>query len=124
MPANLLTAAVHRTAHISVGASTATFAALGIVAGLQVIRRWRGGVRRRYFWLPLGAGLALFAMLGVGPHSDVYAHLFGLGVGAVAGVGLALSRFEAPRGWLQIALGAATLVAVGFAWLLAFGWKL
>ena len=40
--ANLLTAAVHRTAFVSVGASTATFAALGLCAGLQVVRRLRG----------------------------------------------------------------------------------
>jgi hypothetical protein len=55
--ANLLTAAVHRTAFSSLGASTATFAALGLCAGLQVVRRLRGEMRRAYAWVPLGAGL-------------------------------------------------------------------
>src|SRR5437870_5413008 len=83
--ANLATAAVRRGRHLSVGASTATFAALGILAGLQVVRRFRHGARGRRAWLPLAAGLGLFAMLGVGEHADVLAHLFGLGVGAVVG---------------------------------------
>src|SRR6266545_3508801 len=44
--ANLLTAAVHRTAFDSVGGSTATFAALGLCAGLQVVRRLKLRTRR------------------------------------------------------------------------------
>ena len=85
--ANLLTAAVHRTAFSSLGASTATFAALGLCAGLQVVRRLRGEMRRAYAWVPLGAGLGLYAMLGVGPGADTYAHLFGLGLGALDRLG-------------------------------------
>ena len=69
--ANLATAAVHRSGHLSVGASTATFAALGIMAGLGILRRYRSLPQRRRAWLPIGAGLGLFAMLGVGEHSDV-----------------------------------------------------
>src|SRR5580693_4776596 len=95
--ANLLTAAVHRTAFVSVGASTATFAALGLCAGLQVVRRLRGGARRKYAWVPLGAGLGLYAMLGVGPGADTYAHLFGLGFGAAIGSAVALGDMRAPR---------------------------
>jgi membrane associated rhomboid family serine protease len=74
-----------------VGASTATFAALGLVVGLQVVRRWRGGgtIRRRA-WVAAGAGLALLAMLGMGAKADVFAHAFGLGVGALLGVGAGL----------------------------------
>src|SRR5262249_17411631 len=84
--ANVLTACVHRREpFFSLGASTATFGALGLVSGLQLGRRWRHDVRRRYAWLPLGAGLGLFAMLGVGEHSDVWAHFFGLAVGALMG---------------------------------------
>jgi rhomboid protease GluP len=117
--ANLLTAAVHRTAFSSLGASTATFAALGLCAGLQVVRRLRGEMRRAYAWVPFGAGLGLYAMLGVGPGADTYAHLFGLGLGALIGSGAALGNVRAPRMTVQLLLGAAALAAVVSAWVLA-----
>jgi rhomboid protease GluP len=144
--ANLLTARVESLDHLSVGASTATFAALGIIAGLQVVRRWRGGgMPRRRAWVAMGAGLALFAMLGVGPRADVFAHLFGLGCGFVLGIGagIVVDRPGAPRlapvpeappasiasgvpvrlgarAWLwQAALAAGALAGVAAAWLRA-----
>jgi rhomboid protease GluP len=117
--ANLLTAAVHRTAFSSLGASTATFAALGLCTGLQVVRRLRGEMRRAYAWVPLGAGLGLYAMLGVGPGADTYAHLFGLGLGALIGSAAALGNIRAPRTTAQMLLGAVALGAVVVAWVLA-----
>jgi len=118
--ANLLTAAVHRTAFVSVGSSTAIFAALGLVAGLQVVRRLRA--RRGYAWVPLGAGLALYAMLGVGEGADRYAHLFGLGIGALVGLGVARAQARAPRmlsAGFQALLGAVALALVTSCWALA-----
>jgi membrane associated rhomboid family serine protease len=120
--ANLLTALWHRHdgRFVSLGASTATFAALGIVVGLQLWRRWRHDERRRYFWLPLGAGLALFAMTGTGANADFGAHLFGLGVGAVVGTAIAASGARAPGLFAQTLLsGVVSAVLVG-AWVLAF----
>jgi rhomboid protease GluP len=118
--ANVLTAAWHGTNHISVGASTATFAALGLVAGLQLVRRWRHDVRRRYAWLPLGAGLGLFAMLGVSEHADVGAHLFGLLVGMVAGTAAASTGLRAPGRVGQALLTVAVSAVLIGAWWLAF----
>jgi membrane associated rhomboid family serine protease len=118
--ANFLTAVVHRTNHVSVGASTATFAALGLVAGLQAIRRWRHATRRRYAWLPLGAGLGLYAMLGVGAGADIYAHLFGLGMGAVTGLAVAIAGVRGPRLLWQMLLGVGALALVVLAWSVAF----
>ena len=70
--ANLLTAVRHHAKPFeSVGASTATFAALGLVAGLQVARRLRLRTRPGYWWVPIGAGLGVFAMLGVAAGSDL-----------------------------------------------------
>ena len=81
----------------SLGASTATFAATGLIVGLQLYRRWRYDERRRYFWLPLGAGLALYAMLGsAGEHVDRGAHVFGLAVGAVVGTAVARTAGARP----------------------------
>jgi rhomboid protease GluP len=131
--ANLLTALVEKKDHLSVGASTATFAALGLVVGLQSVRRWRGGgpIRRRA-WVAAGAGLALLAMLGVGAKADVFAHAFGLGLGMVLGIGAgALDRPMPARraggrpsiassAW-QALLAFATLGLVVAAWMRAFG---
>ena len=124
--ANLLTAAVHRQAFVSIGASTATFAALGLCVGLQVVRRLKLHTRRGYVWVPIGAALALYAMTGVGgPGTDRFAHLFGIGVGTAVGLGAAsaqLSRgWQPPRAAVQALLGVLTVGAVAGAWLLAFG---
>jgi membrane associated rhomboid family serine protease len=117
--ANVLTACVHHgEAFVSLGASTATFAALGLVAGLQLVRRWRHDVRRRYAWLPLGAGLGLFAMLGVGEHADVWAHFFGLAVGALTGAVVAATIRRAPGRLVQI------LLMIGVSGLFIEVWRL
>ena len=121
---NLLTAAVKQTNYYSIGASTATFAALGIIAGLQVARRLRLRTRPGYWWVPIGAGLGMFAMTGVGPGTDYHAHLFGLGFGLLIGVGGAVAQlrrgWRAPRPLVQALLGAVALGAVVGSWALAF----
>jgi membrane associated rhomboid family serine protease len=117
--ANVMTAAAHRTDFVSIGASTATFAALGLVAGLQMVRRLRGESRRIYAWVPLGAGLGLYAMLGVGAGADTYAHLFGLGAGAVVGTALAWMDVRAPRALAQALLTTLAVAGIGLSWMLA-----
>ena len=122
--ANLLAAVLHKPNVVSVGASTATFAALGMVAGLQVARRLHLRTRRGYAWVPLGAALALFAMTGVSEGTDYEAHLSGLGVGAAVGVGWAVMHlrrgWRPMRAWLQVLIGAATLAGLAACWWLAF----
>jgi len=131
--ANLLTAAVHRTRYLSVGASTATFAALGIVAGIAAWRRWRVLPQRRRAWLPIAAGLGLFAMLGVGESSDslfaklggtepidVFAHLFGLAVGCVVGIVTGRLFPRRPGQLAQGVLVAVALAVISGSWWLAF----
>jgi rhomboid protease GluP len=121
---NLLTAVRHHTNHDSVGASTATFASLGLIAGLQVARRMRLRTRPGYAWVPIGAGLGLFAMLGVAAGSDYWAHLLGLGFGVLFGVGWAIAQLKrgwrAPRWPVQALLGAVTIAIIVGCWLLAF----
>lgn len=121
---NLLTAVRHHTNHDSVGASTATFASLGLIAGLQVARRMRLRTRPGYAWVPIGAGLGLFAMLGVAAGSDYWAHLLGLGFGVLFGVGWAIAQLKrgwrAPRWPVQALLAAVTIAIVVGCWLLAF----
>jgi membrane associated rhomboid family serine protease len=98
---NWMNAVWHRTGHLSIGASTAVFAAVGVLAATQlaVDRREKGRP-----WLervaPVVGGLALLGMLGASPHSDLLAHLFGLGAGLAVGIAasllIALSRSRAP----------------------------
>ena len=82
-----------------------------MIAGLQVARRLRLRTRPGYCWVPIGAGLGLFAMLGVAAGSDYWAHLFGLGFGVLFGVGWAIAQLKrgwrAPRPPVQALLGAA-----------------
>ena len=74
---NFAAAAVYQAGHLSGGASTAVFGALGILGGVYAVKTKSGGriISRR--WLALASGLALLAFLGAGPRSDLLAHLFG-----------------------------------------------
>ncbi len=82
---NLLNAAFKGAGHLSVGASTAIFGAIGILAALQFLRRLRSTGNGFQALLPLGGGLALLAILGSGAHTDRMAHLFGFLLGCVGG---------------------------------------
>ena len=106
--------------HSAIGASTAVFAALGLLAALA----WRQqaallrGLRR---WRPLAAAIMLLALLGVGgEHTDVWAHVAGLAAGGVIGILLYLIRAPLPLGrQAQLAYGATALALFGGAWLAA-----
>lgn len=85
---------------ISLGASSAVFAALGILSGLGVVETLRD--RARLPWLrisaPVLAGLVLLGWLGgggQGTQTDVLGHVFGFSSGLVAGV--ATGAFEGKR---------------------------
>lgn len=116
---NLADALFHRAAHSTIGASTGVFGLVGVLTGLAAWRRHRRASRRRGAWVALGAGLALVAMLGgAGPDVALAAHLFGLMVGAVAGLALALPLAGRPRPGraLQLLAFAASVGAIGLAW--------
>lgn len=81
---NLLNAWVQSPDHRSVGASTAVFGAVGILAAISMVR-YRHDLQRRWF-IPVAAGLALLAILGTeGKHTDLGAHLFGFCFGVFFG---------------------------------------
>lgn len=118
---NLLAAFLRAPDHGSVGASTAVFAALGLLATLswlqQTPERFRG-LRR---WLPFAAGAMLFAWLGIGDErTDVLAHLTGLASGVAAGLFLAWLR-PPLRADAQPGYGLAALLIFLLAWLVAIG---
>ena len=109
---NVLTALVVPGGHVSIGASTAVFGALGTLSALQVPHRGA--------WLTLGAGVALLGLLGTGAQADLLAHLFGFAAG-VAG-GLAVRRMTPPpRSDGQVAIALLAVVPVALAWWRALG---
>ena len=102
---------------LSVGYSTAVFGMVGILCGLDVRR---GGTVKGAL-LPLGAGLALLAMLGTaGERTDLWAHLWGMAVGFLLGV-----MFNGFResGWLTRIKGCRVLLLpVGIGIVLGCWW--
>lgn len=92
---NLVNAWIRQSGHLSIGASTAVFAALGLLAGWQAMRLAGGQRALRGVWIPLGGGLALLAMLGAGVHTDVLAHATGFVCGL--GMGIAYHLFVPVR---------------------------
>jgi membrane associated rhomboid family serine protease len=83
---NFANAAFHATNHSSVGASTAIFAAVGVLAAMGVARHQQRGIVGRRALVPIAAGLGLLAMLGTSQRADLSGHLFGLLAGIVLGL--------------------------------------
>jgi membrane associated rhomboid family serine protease len=82
---NLVNAFVQEPVHSSVGASTAVFGAVGILAAISLVR-YRNQLQRRWP-LPVAAALALLAILGTeGKNTDLGAHLFGFIYGFFLGL--------------------------------------
>ncbi|MEB2343471.1 MAG: rhomboid family intramembrane serine protease [Deltaproteobacteria bacterium] len=117
---NLANAVLRPGPHEVVGASTAVFGALGLLAGRGLVLGRGSGLRGRRAFVPVAAALALLAMIGTeGERADVWAHGFGLaaglGLGALAsGLGATIGS---PR--TQRLGGAAALAGIAGAWALA-----
>ncbi len=108
------------SAHKSIGASTAVFAALGLLAGYV----WRGRFMAQDRWPtrlgPVVGGLALLMFTGTGDeNTDIGAHFMGFVCGFAAGMLLTLiGRMPAaPR--VQALSGAAAISLLALAWFAA-----
>jgi rhomboid protease GluP len=104
--------------HRAVGASTAVFAALGMLSGMAWRQRLTLRERLWYRWAPLIAGICLLTLLGAGSaHVDVLGHalgfLFGLGVGWIF-VRTGVSNNREPRVQVIAGLGAVLLVCAAW----------
>jgi rhomboid protease GluP len=119
--ANWLEGELAPATHRAVGASTAVFTALGMLAAyswrlnLHLPQKW--ALR----WAPLVAGLVLLAWLGTaGEETDVVAHVMGFMVGLLMGAAAALAparrTLERIPQWLG---GVAALVSIALPWTFA-----
>lgn len=116
--ANLLEAHLGPAAHRSVGASTAVFTALGMLAAHSWRTRYKLSQRAVLRWSPLVGGLALLGWFGsAGAGTDIVAHALGFAVGCGLGVmaaGPAVRQLlERCPQWLP---GAAALLSIALAW--------
>lgn len=106
--------------HRSIGASTAVFATLGLLAGYV----WRGQLMAQDRWStrygPVVGGLALLMFTGTGDeNTDIGAHLLGFVCGFGTGMLLTMiGKLPAPPR-IQFVSGAAAVALVALAWIVA-----
>lgn len=124
---NLLNAWVYfPDPHRSLGASTAVFAALGLITGVGLLATWRdskSGLTLPNWLLPVFGGLTLLGLLGLGDGDimvDVAAHIAGFVCGTAVGLIAAMGqrifvRLEA----CGPVIAVATLGLIGWAWVAA-----
>lgn len=118
--ANFINTFLLESAHRSIGASTAVFAALGLVSGFV----WRAKLMAQDRWPyrlgPVVGGIALLAYTGTGDaNTDIGAHLAGFVCGFVSGIALTIAtRFLTLRS-LQLGSGIAAIAIIVVAWTVA-----
>ena len=122
---NLINTTLQAPDHRSVGASTALFGTVGILAAVSMFRSpWHFRIRR--LLLPTAAALALLTILGTeGKHTDLGAHFFGFVSGLTLGlVAEYLVKVNGrPGRRLNFLLALLSILVVVWAWLLALGFS-
>ena len=116
--ANLFEAQFGPGSHRAVGASTAVFCALGLLAAHSWRTRTYLSPRWASRWAPLVGGAALLGWLGTaGEGVDIVAHALGFAAGCLLGAGVALRAVaRALRTVPQWLGGLAALCSIGIAW--------
>ena len=120
--ANILNTLLLASDHKSIGASTAVFAALGLIAGFV----WRAKLMAQDRWAyrlgPIVGGIALLAYTGTGgPNTDIGAHLAGFVCGFGFGMLLTfLPKIPSSRQF-QLLCGASAVAILTIAWAVALG---
>lgn len=114
---NLVNAWFHETGHLSIGASTAVFGAVGILCARQAIDARKAGSGWKGCLKVFGAGAALLAFLGTQAGSDLGAHLFGFTVGLLAGSSLGWWLHRCRGRYSQLLGGIAAAAIIVLAWM-------
>jgi membrane associated rhomboid family serine protease len=118
---NALDALVRPASQTFIGASTAIFAAVGLLAAARLNRRGGRMFSTLRDWAPIAGGIMLLAFLGFGDgQTDILAHVFGFTSGV--GLGLLLAWLNRPgpeNSYAQLWSVWATAGIVALAWLWA-----
>lgn len=119
---NWLAALCYGPGHLSVGASTAVFSAVGLCAARSF---WRGFYVQNWswkIWTPLAGGLALLAMLGASAQTDLVAHMMGFCAGLILGLfwGWKMAMAKWPVQFVAALLTAALVIG---SWLWGTGYS-
>lgn len=114
---NLLNALMRPDTFYAIGASTACFAAAGVLCGFTWRKSFVKGASARFNYLPLAGAIALFVFMGMeGENTDVVGHLMGLAVGL--GVGALVGSYDIRR----LGSSGQKLSAIAAIGLLAISW--
>lgn len=115
---NTLDAILMPQSHSSIGASTAVFAALGLLSAHAWLRGDATGLRRARQWAPMVAGVMLLALTGMGgENTDIVAHVTGFICGGLFGVILGrLNQDGFKNRGVQIAAGTLAIAVIACAW--------
>ncbi|ACD96069.1 rhomboid family intramembrane serine protease [Trichlorobacter lovleyi] len=114
---NLVNGYIQPATHNSIGASTAVFGVVGILAGLSV-RRY-SQLKKRRWAVPVAAALSLLVLIGSeGKNTDVGAHFFGLLAGLLLGLftEVLIGRYGYPGRFLNVLLAVCSCLLVVTAW--------
>lgn len=109
--------------HGSIGASTATFGALGLLVGQALAGKFSPSAMTslKHRAVPLAAGIVILLLTGFGgPGIDVLAHVFGFAAGIPLGALGFWMGLRWPRLTTRKCLLAFPLLAIGAAWMIAF----
>jgi membrane associated rhomboid family serine protease len=118
---NALNTILLESSHRSIGASTAVFAALGLLGGFVWRARLMEQERWPYRFGPIVGAIALLAYTGTGDaDTDIGAHLSGFVCGFAAGMLLTFVTKYLVSRWLQIVCGSAALALILIGWVSAF----
>ncbi len=120
--ANTLNTLLLASSHKAIGASTAVFAALGLIAGFVWSAKLMAQDRWAYRLGPIVGGIALLAYTGTGgPDTDIGAHLAGFVCGFGFGMLVTLLPRVPSSRQFQLLCGASAVAIVTIAWAVAFG---
>lgn len=115
---NAVNAIVAPPEHLSIGASTAVFGALGILSAHTWRRGFPAGSSFKERLAPVVAGVGLLVFIGTaGENTDLGAHLFGFAAGFSGAAWIARGPIPtSPRLQRLCAAGAWTLVVGAWVW--------
>lgn len=116
--ANLLNTIIHHPPYLYVGASTAIFAAIGILGLFQTIRLYRHVYTNKRY-LPLLAVIAIFSVMGTGPKADIMGHFMGAICGIFFGFFSYFLRKYREHRLIQVCCLNGVIVIVFLSWVFA-----